>query len=171
MVNYKFSVKYSVIVFSKFRNGGVRHRVRRSNLMETKSWSWEAHVMSHYNTFKPPTYSHLSIIRLSIQFSSVQSLSHVWLFVTPWTTACQAPLSFIVSLSFLKLTSIELMMPSNHLILFHSLLLLPSIFPSIRVFSNECWVDHIFFLFVCWWICFMEKHIIKMKAFRSKHLW
>ena len=73
MVNYKFSVKYSVIVFSKFRNGGVRHRVRRSNLMETKSWSWEAHVMCHYNTFKPPTYSHPSIIRLkySVQFSSV----------------------------------------------------------------------------------------------------
>ena len=77
VVNYKFSVKYPVTVLSNFRNGGVGHRVRRSNLMETKSWSWEAHVMSHYNTFKPPTYSHLSIIRLSIQFSSVQSLSHV----------------------------------------------------------------------------------------------
>ena len=77
VVNYKFSVKYPVTVLSNFRNGGVWHRVRRSNLMETKSWSWEAHVISHYNTFKPQTYSHLSIIRLSIQFGSVQSLSHV----------------------------------------------------------------------------------------------
>ena len=62
---------------------------------------------------------------------------HVWLFVTPWTTACQASLSFTVSLSLLKHMSIESMMPSNHLILCHPLLLLSSIFPSIRVFSNE----------------------------------
>ena len=67
----------------------------------------------------------------------VQSLSHVWYFVTPWTTAHQASLSFIISQSLLKLVSIELVMPSNHLILCHPLLLLPSIFPSIRVFSNE----------------------------------
>ena len=67
----------------------------------------------------------------------VQSLSNVWLFATPWTAACQASLSFTSSQSFLKLTSIELVMPSNHLILCHPLLLLPSILPSIRVFSNE----------------------------------
>ena len=67
----------------------------------------------------------------------VQSLSRVWFFVTPWTTAHQASLSFTLSWSLLKLKSIELMMPSNHLILCHPLLLLPSIFPSIRVFSNE----------------------------------
>ena len=65
----------------------------------------------------------------------VQSLSHVWLFATPWTTACQASLSFAVSWSLLKLMSIESVMPSNHLVLCHPLLLLPSIFPSIRVFS------------------------------------
>ena len=70
-------------------------------------------------------------------FSSVQSLSHVQLFVTPWTAARQACLTITNSLSLLKLMSIESVMPSNHLILCHPLLLLPSIFPSIRVFSNE----------------------------------
>ena len=59
------------------------------------------------------------------------------LFVTAWTTACQASLSFTISWSLLKFMSIELMMPSNHLILCHPLLLLPSIFPSIKVFSKE----------------------------------
>ena len=67
----------------------------------------------------------------------VQLLSHVQLFGTPWTAACQASLSFTISQSLLKLMSIESVMPSNHLVLCHSLLLLPSIFPSIRVFSNE----------------------------------
>ena len=71
------------------------------------------------------------------RFIVVQSLSHVLLFVTPWTAACQAFLSFAISWSLLKLTSIELMMPSNHLILCCPLLLLPSSFPSMRVFSNE----------------------------------
>ena len=72
-----------------------------------------------------------------VQFSSVQSLSHVPLFVSPWTTAHQASLSITNSQSLLKLMSIELVMPSNHLILCHSLLLLTSIFLSIRVFSSE----------------------------------
>ena len=66
----------------------------------------------------------------------VQLLSHVQLFVNPWTATHHASLSFTISQSFLKLMSIQLVMPSNHLILCH-LLLLPSIFPSIRVFSNE----------------------------------
>ena len=70
-------------------------------------------------------------------FSSVQSLSRVRLFVTPWTAAHQASLSITKSQSLLKLMYSELVMPSNHLILCHPLLLLPSIFPSIRVFSNE----------------------------------
>ena len=73
----------------------------------------------------------------TIQFSSVQSLSHVRLFVTPWTAARQSSLSIINSQSLPKLMSIEPVMPSNHLILCRPLLLLPSIFPSIRVFSNE----------------------------------
>ena len=70
-------------------------------------------------------------------FSSVQSLSHVWLSATPWTATRQASLSITNSRSLLKLKSIESVVPSNHLILCHPLLLLPSIFPSIRVFSNE----------------------------------
>ena len=69
--------------------------------------------------------------------SSVQSLSHVRLFATPWTTALQASLSITNSQSLSKLTSIESVMPSNHLILCCLLFLLPSIFPNIRVFSNE----------------------------------
>ena len=60
-----------------------------------------------------------------------------WLFATPWTAACQASLFFTLFWSLLKLMSIESVMPSNHFILFHRLLLLPSIFPSLRVFSNE----------------------------------
>ena len=70
-------------------------------------------------------------------FSSVQLLSCIWLFVTPWSAVCQYSLSFTISLSLLKFMSIELVMPSNHLILCHPLLLPPSIFPNIRVFSKE----------------------------------
>ena len=86
-----------------------------------------------------PIYNYfLYCLKIShVQFSSVQSLSHVWLFATPWTAAFQASLSITNSQSLLKLMSIESVMPSNHLILYHPLLLLPSIFPSIRVFSNE----------------------------------
>ena len=69
--------------------------------------------------------------------SSVKLLSHVWLFVTPWTTVCQASLSITNSQSLLKLMSIALVMSSNHLILCCPLFLLTSIFPSIRVLSNE----------------------------------
>ena len=79
----------------------------------------------------------ISYFFVQIQFSSVQSLSHVRLLVTPWIAACQALLSITNSQSLLKLMSIESMMPSSHLILCRPLLLGPSIFPSIRVFSNE----------------------------------
>ena len=75
--------------------------------------------------------------KLPVQFGSVQSLSHVQLFVAPWTAAHQASLSITSSWSLPKLMSIESVMPSNHLILCHPLLLLPSVPPSIRVFSNE----------------------------------
>ena len=78
-------------------------------------------------------YHFLSLCALVV----VQSLSHVQLFATPWTVAHQASLSITNSWSLLKLMSIESLMPSNHLVLCHLLLLLPSIFPSIRVFSNE----------------------------------
>ena len=67
----------------------------------------------------------------------VQSFSHVWLFAAPWTAAHQASLSFTISHSLIKLTSIESVMAFNHLILCLPILLLPSVFPSIRVFSNE----------------------------------
>ena len=76
-------------------------------------------------------------IKKFLSVSSVQSLSHVQLFVTPWTAARQASLSLTNSQSPPKSMSIESVMPSNHLILCHPLLLLPSIFPSIRVISNE----------------------------------
>ena len=71
------------------------------------------------------------------QLNSVQSLIRVRLFVIPWTAACQASLSFIISQNLLKLVSTELVMPFNHFILCHALFLPPSIFASIRVFSNE----------------------------------
>ena len=80
-------------------------------------------------------YKHISYINMVI--SSVQFLSHVWLFVTTWTAVCQASLSITNFRSLFKLMSIKKVMPSNHLILCHPLLLLPSIFLSIRVFSKE----------------------------------
>ena len=79
----------------------------------------------------------MQIISPSLLFSSVQSLSHVQFFETPWTAAHQSSLSLTISWRLLKLMSIELVMPSNQLILCHPLLFPPSIFPSIRVFSNE----------------------------------
>ena len=84
-----------------------------------------------------PFSSHLQSFLVSVQFSSVQSLSRVRLFATPWITAHQASLSIIISRSSLKLTSIESVMPSSHLILCRPLLLLPPSPPSIRVFFNE----------------------------------
>ena len=76
-------------------------------------------------------------IKLAFQFSSVQLLSWVRLSATPWTAAHQASLSIANSWSLLKLMSVDMVMPSNHLILCHPLLLVPSILPIIRVFSNE----------------------------------
>ena len=73
----------------------------------------------------------------TIQFSSVQLLSRVWLFATPWTAACQASLSITISRSSLRLVSIKSVIPSSHLILSRPLLLLPLIPPSIKVFPNE----------------------------------
>ena len=83
-----------------------------------------------------------SILSFQTDFISIpnvvfQSLSCVWLFVTPWSAACQVSLSFTISLSWLKLMSIESVMPSNHLIFSHLLIPLPSIFPSIRICSNK----------------------------------
>ena len=82
-------------------------------------------------------FIHMYDMYVGYQFRSVQWLSHVRLFATPWTAAHQASLSINNSWSLLKLMSTESLMPSNHLILCCLLLLLPSVFPSIRVFSNE----------------------------------
>ena len=89
------------------------------------SWTWVTVYFLRLGTFS------------ATQFSSEQLLSHVLLFATPWSAACQASLSITKSQSLLKLMSVESMMPSNHLILCHRLLLPPSVFPSIRVFSEE----------------------------------
>ena len=86
--------------------------------------------------FRTQDYSD-TVTSLVVQFRSVQSLSHVWLLATPWTTARQASLSITNSWSLPKLISIESVMPSNHLILCRPLLLLPSISASISVSSNE----------------------------------
>ena len=113
-----------------------------------KSWTqlsdWHLSTETPLNSGRPPHITgtnsplflplHLDNILL---FVVVQSISHVWLFVTPWATAHQVSLPFTISQSLLKLTSIELVMPSNNLILHFPLLLLLSIFPSIRVFPNE----------------------------------
>ena len=89
----------------------------------------------HPGGYKTHMYTHGWF--MSVQFISVQLLSRVWLFATPWITACQASLSITNSRSSLKLMSIESVMPSRHLILCHPLLLLPPIPPSIGVISNE----------------------------------
>ena len=102
-----------------------------SFLIQNKTW-----VLSRFGNLV--RLSPLDLLLVTVfQFSSVQSLSRVRLFATPWTAARQASLSITNSRSSLKLTSIESVMPSSHLILCRPLLLLPSIPPSIRVFSNE----------------------------------
>ena len=103
-------------------------------------WSWMEHCFLREAFFNQPLQMDPTLTLIlyhSVQFSSVQSLSHVRLFANPWTTARQASLSVTNSQSLPIFMSIELVMPSNHLILCRTLLLLPSIFPSIMVFSNE----------------------------------
>ena len=101
------------------------------NLQSCFNLWYTARARAHTHTH---THTHILI---SFPLNSVQSLSRVQLFKTPWTIACQASLSITNSQSPPKPMSIESMMPSNHLILCRPLLLLPSVFPSIRVFSNE----------------------------------
>ena len=104
-------------------------------LWNTKERLWAALAECHWKTVvEMYVYSSTRLV--------VQSLSHIQLFATPGTAARQTSPSFTISQSSLKLMSIELVMPSNHPILYDPLLLLPSIFPSIRVFSNES-VPHI----------------------------
>ena len=94
-------------------------------------------TLFHFTTGNLHLLTPLTHSAPEFHLSSVQLLSHVWFFATPWTASCQASLSITNSWSLPKLMSIELVMPSNHLMLCCPLHLLPSIFPSIRVFSNE----------------------------------
>ena len=94
-------------------------------------------ISQHTHTSNQHVVHFKTMGSLSVQFGSIQSLSRVQLFATPWTAAHQASLSITNSRSLPKLTAIESVMPSSHLILCRPLLLLPSISPSIRVFSNE----------------------------------
>ena len=94
----------------------------------------QVETRNSFNLLFDYSWCHISVL---VQFSSVQSLSRVWLFATPWIAARQASLFITNSRSSLKLTSIESVMPSSHLILCHPLLLLPPIPLSIRLFSNE----------------------------------
>ena len=108
--------------------------------MHPNAWGCECGLLANWNLllllllFCTCVYVYMW---MCFQFSSVQPLSRVRLFATPWTAACQASLSITNSRSLPKLMSIESVMPSSHLILCHPLLLLPPILPSIRVFSNE----------------------------------
>ena len=130
----KGSVKHSSIFFPKTESHrldigkGSAMTVKSQSLLHARPWPltfiWFLVLLSN------SAYTSASNHSEAISFSSVQSLSRVWFFVTPWTAALQASLSITNSWSLLKLLSIALVMPSNHLIL----LLPPSIFPRIRVF-------------------------------------
>ena len=106
-----------------------------SGIQNGTMWFYGCKFLNHWEHHSSELYQILR--HHSVQFSSVQSLSHVWLFATPWIAARQASLSITNSWSSLRLMSIESVMPSSHLILCCSLLLLPPVLPSIRVFSNE----------------------------------
>ena len=105
-------------------------------VLKFKRVNMYTHLVRESKTRTPEVSQDFSVTSPS-QFSSVQLLSHVRLFATPWTAACQVSLPITNSQSLPRLMSIELVKPSNYLILFHPLLLLPLVFPSIRVFSNK----------------------------------
>ena len=126
-------------------DAGGRHKSRR---LEMRTIAHTSDLQFHGETLLPCQETNWPFAtRYSLCFSRslanilgklvVQLLNRVWLFVTPWSATHQTPLSFTVSWNLLKLTSVELMMPSNHLIFCHPLLLLPSILPNIRVFSHQ----------------------------------
>ena len=113
---------------SRTKDGRVQFwKCRIRSAYRKSSWKWVSNGSLHRS----------SELEVWAAFVVVQSFSHVWLFANPWTAAHQASLSFSISWSLLKLMSIESVMPCNHLVLCRPLLLQPSIFPSIRVFSNK----------------------------------
>ena len=116
------------------------------NYFQHRHYFWSTKTMYGSSHFSKLTNSSEVTEECSSLFFFVQSLSHVQLFGTPGTAACQASLSFTIFWNLLRFMSIELVMPSNHLVLCRPLLLLPSIFPSIKVLSNDqntikqnCW--------------------------------
>ena len=111
--------------------------IEEHSTMNPIYWQWSAFLLM---TTQRPTYWHLQCL-LPKTIVIVQSLSHVWLFVTPWTAIHQASLSFTFSWSLLKLMAIESVMLLNHRILCYPLLLLPTVFPSIRVFPNHFFIS------------------------------
>ena len=123
---------YNSILFSKFK---VIYHCNNPVLKHSHYLSKDPLCLFANNSSPSPATTKLLYVSISIQ--SVQLLSHVQLFATPWTAAGQASLSITRSRSLLKLMSIELVMPFNHCVLCCPLLLLPSFFPSISVFSNE----------------------------------
>ena len=119
--------QYNIVKFkNKIKLKKKRKEIHRKAIRSNKLYN---HITNHSSIYKNQLCYYT--------FSSVQSLSRVQLFATPWTAAHQASLSINNSWSLLKLMSIESLMPSNHLILCCPLLLLPSIFPSLRIFSSE----------------------------------
>ena len=126
----------------------LRHLVIIKNILKTEQHPWKLGNASkpwrkHFHTIHWSCLKKVKVTQScltlcdTMDFSSVQSLSHVWLFETPWIVACQASLSITNSWSLPKPMSIESVMPYNHFTFCCPLLLLPSIFPNIRVFSNE----------------------------------
>ena len=116
---------------------GFRKGRRTRDQITNIHWTIEKAREFQKKTFTSALLTRPKPLTVSVQFSSVQSLSHVWLFATPWTAARQASLSITNFQSLLKLMSIESVLLSNHLIFCRPLLLPLSIFPSIRVFSDE----------------------------------
>ena len=122
---------------------------------------WDMELCTHF------LWIGITVFVMDWKFVVGQSLSHVRLFVTPWTAACRDSLSFTISQSLFKLMSIVSMMPSNHLTICRPLLLLPSIFPSIRVFSNESALHPMSVYFVIW----PRKPLVRDKQRNESERW
>ena len=126
---YEFLTYVMLLIWKSFFNVA-----SKENLLKTqpRDWTWVSCIAGRFFTIQATREANDHH-----QFSSVHSLSRVWLFATPWTAAHQASLSITNSRNWPKLMTIESVMTSNHLILCYPLLLLPSIFSNIRIFSSE----------------------------------